>query len=100
MTSAHATGARNPWLGRFVMHCRVCRFISNHTIAYKHKRLVIFPAATLASPDRNVLTEKPMKKLAILAALGVLLGSALSGCIVVPDGGWGYHHHRDYDSRY
>ncbi len=36
-----------------------------------------------------------MKKLAILAALGVLLGSALSGCIVVPDDG-GYHHHHGY----
>ncbi|SAK93174.1 hypothetical protein AWB71_01006 [Caballeronia peredens] len=36
-----------------------------------------------------------MKKLAILAALGVLLSSALSGCIVVPGDG-GYHHHRDY----
>ncbi|SAK93610.1 hypothetical protein AWB77_05330 [Caballeronia fortuita] len=36
-----------------------------------------------------------MKRLAILAALSVLLGSALSGCIVVPDGG-GYHHHHDY----
>lgn len=36
-----------------------------------------------------------MKKLAILAALGVLLGSALSGCIVVPDDG-GWHHHHEY----
>jgi hypothetical protein len=40
-----------------------------------------------------------MKRLAILAALAVLLGSSLSGCIVVPDGG-GYHHHGDYYGRY
>ncbi len=37
-----------------------------------------------------------MKKLAILAALSVLLGSALSGCIILPDDGGGYHHHHDY----
>ncbi|SAK48081.1 hypothetical protein AWB75_01094 [Caballeronia catudaia] len=37
-----------------------------------------------------------MKKLAILAALGVLLSSALSGCIVVPDGGEWHHHHGYY----
>jgi hypothetical protein len=36
-----------------------------------------------------------MKKLAILAALAVVLGSTLSGCIVVPDGGE-WHHHHDY----
>jgi hypothetical protein len=36
-----------------------------------------------------------MKKLAILAVLSVVLGSTLSGCIIVPDGG-GYHHHHDY----
>jgi hypothetical protein len=38
-----------------------------------------------------------MKKLAILAALAVLLGASLGGCIIVPDGGGGgYHHHRDW----
>jgi hypothetical protein len=36
-----------------------------------------------------------MKRLAILAALALVLGSSLGGCIVVPDGG-GYHHHSDY----
>lgn len=36
-----------------------------------------------------------MKRLAILAALSILLGSTLGGCIVVPDGG-GYHHHDYY----
>ncbi len=36
-----------------------------------------------------------MKKLAILAVLSVVLGSTLSGCIIVPDGG-GYHHRHDY----
>jgi hypothetical protein len=40
--------------------------------------------------------EKPMKKLAILAVLGFVLGSSLSGCIVVPGGDGGYHHHHDY----
>ncbi|KLU27047.1 lipoprotein [Caballeronia mineralivorans PML1(12)] len=39
-----------------------------------------------------------MKRLAILATLALLLGSALGGCIIVPDGG-GYHHH-DYYGRY
>jgi hypothetical protein len=38
-----------------------------------------------------------MKKIAILIALGALLGTALSGCIVVPaEGGGGYYHHHDY----
>ncbi|WP_277396174.1 hypothetical protein [Burkholderia sp. Ac-20379] len=36
-----------------------------------------------------------LKRIALLASLAVLLGSTLSGCIVVPDGG-GYHHHHDY----
>ena len=36
-----------------------------------------------------------MKRLAIFATLAVLLGSALGGCIIVPDGG-GYHHHDHY----
>ncbi|SAL11854.1 hypothetical protein AWB67_00134 [Caballeronia terrestris] len=36
-----------------------------------------------------------MKKIAILAALAALLGTALGGCIIVPGDG-GYHHHRDY----
>ncbi|VXB31210.1 conserved hypothetical protein [Burkholderia sp. 8Y] len=36
-----------------------------------------------------------MKKLAILAVLSVVLGSTLSGCIIVPGDG-GYHHHHDY----
>ncbi|AFR17485.1 hypothetical protein AQ802_03345 [Burkholderia pseudomallei] len=37
-----------------------------------------------------------MKRIAVLAALAVALGSVLAGCIVVPDGGYGYPHHRDY----
>ena len=40
-----------------------------------------------------------MKRLALIAALAVLVGSSLGGCIVLPDGG-GYHHHRDYGGRY
>ncbi|AHI66092.1 putative membrane protein [Burkholderia thailandensis USAMRU Malaysia  len=39
-----------------------------------------------------------MKRIAALAALAVVLGSVLAGCIVVPDGG--YHHHRGYYYRY
>ncbi|SAL26755.1 hypothetical protein AWB64_02219 [Caballeronia sordidicola] len=39
-----------------------------------------------------------MKRLALITALAVLIGSSLGGCIVVPDGG-GYHHH-DYYGRY
>ena len=38
-----------------------------------------------------------MKKILIVALAAVCLGSALSGCIVVPEGG--YHHHY-YDDRY
>ncbi|WP_278185272.1 hypothetical protein [Paraburkholderia ginsengiterrae] len=38
-----------------------------------------------------------MKKLLALVILAVSLGSALSGCIVVPEGGgYGYHYH-DHD---
>ncbi|KAF1028587.1 MAG: hypothetical protein GAK40_00877 [Burkholderia plantarii] len=38
-----------------------------------------------------------MKRIALLATLAVLLGTSLTGCIVVPDGGGGgYHHHHDY----
>jgi hypothetical protein len=66
--------------------------ISNPTFAYKRTRLVICRLAKLAS---RIHTEKPMKKIAILVALGALLGTALSGCIVVPGDG-GYHHHHDY----
>jgi hypothetical protein len=36
-----------------------------------------------------------MKRLAILVAMAVALGSTLGGCIVVPGGGGGYHHHYD-----
>ncbi len=35
-----------------------------------------------------------MKRIAVLAALAVVLGSVLGGCIVVPDGG--YYHRHDY----
>ena len=38
-----------------------------------------------------------MKRILVLALAALCLGSALSGCIVVPEGG-GYHHH--YDDRY
>jgi hypothetical protein len=37
-----------------------------------------------------------MKKLAIVAVLAALLGSTLSGCIIVPDGGGWHHHHDDW----
>jgi hypothetical protein len=36
-----------------------------------------------------------MKRIAVLAALALVLGSMLGGCIVVPEGGY-YHHHDDY----
>jgi hypothetical protein len=36
-----------------------------------------------------------MKRIAVLAALALVLGSTLGGCIVVPEGGY-YHHHDDY----
>jgi hypothetical protein len=39
-----------------------------------------------------------MKKILALVLMAVCLGSALSGCIVVP-GGDDYHHHH-YDDRY
>ncbi|CAD6521002.1 hypothetical protein LMG28727_01517 [Paraburkholderia kirstenboschensis] len=40
-----------------------------------------------------------MKRIFALAILAVTLGAALSGCIVVPDGG-GYHDHYRYHDRY
>ncbi|MFC5430546.1 hypothetical protein ACFPTO_17315 [Paraburkholderia denitrificans] len=40
-----------------------------------------------------------MKRILVLTLVALCLGSALSGCIVVPDGD-GYHHHRHYDDRY
>ncbi|WP_274000975.1 hypothetical protein [Burkholderia sp. FERM BP-3421] len=40
-----------------------------------------------------------MKRIAVLAALAIVLGSVLGGCIVVPEGG-GYYHHRDNYYRY
>jgi hypothetical protein len=36
-----------------------------------------------------------MKRIFALVILAITLGSALGGCIVVPDGG-GYHHHDHY----
>jgi hypothetical protein len=36
-----------------------------------------------------------MKRIFALIVLAITLGSALGGCIVVPDGG-GYHHHDHY----
>ncbi len=39
-----------------------------------------------------------MKRIAVLAALAIVLGSVLGGCIVVPEGG--YYHHRDDYYRY
>lgn len=40
-----------------------------------------------------------MKRIFALAVLALTLGSALSGCIVVPDGG-GYHDHGHYHDHY
>lgn len=37
-----------------------------------------------------------MKRFLALVILAVSLGAALSGCIVVPEGGYGYHYH-DHD---
>ncbi|MGH8779797.1 hypothetical protein [Paraburkholderia sp.] len=37
-----------------------------------------------------------MKRIFALVVLAAMLGSALGGCIVVPDGG-GYHDHHDHD---
>lgn len=39
-----------------------------------------------------------MKKIFALAVLAAALGSMLSGCIVVPDGG--YHDHPHYYNHY
>ncbi|MGF6569096.1 hypothetical protein SAMN05443245_1973 [Paraburkholderia fungorum] len=39
-----------------------------------------------------------MRKIIALAILAVTLGTALSGCIVVPDGGYHDHpHYHDHD---
>ncbi|HEX7935365.1 MAG TPA: hypothetical protein VF573_20150 [Paraburkholderia sp.] len=40
-----------------------------------------------------------MKRILALALLAATLGAALSGCIVVPDGG-GYHDHYYHHDRY
>ncbi|WP_027802678.1 hypothetical protein [Paraburkholderia dilworthii] len=40
-----------------------------------------------------------MKRILALAILAATLGTALSGCIVVPDGG-GHHDHYGYHDRY
>lgn len=42
------------------------------------------------------MKEINMKKLISLIAIGIVLSTALSGCIVVPVGGGGYYHHHDY----
>jgi hypothetical protein len=39
-----------------------------------------------------------MKRTLALMLLAISLGSALSGCIVVPEGGYAYHDH--YHDRY
>ena len=39
-----------------------------------------------------------MKRILALVILAATLGTALSGCIVVPDGG--YHNHYRYHDRY
>jgi hypothetical protein len=37
-----------------------------------------------------------MKKILVLTLAAICLGGALSGCIVVPEGGDYHHHHDDY----
>ena len=37
-----------------------------------------------------------MKKFISLVVIGIILGTTLSGCIVVPVGGDGYYHHHDH----
>jgi len=41
-----------------------------------------------------------MKRILALMLLAISLGSALSGCIVVPEGGYAYHDHDHYRDRY
>ena len=48
------------------------------------------------SPYRTSHWEPFMKRLALLAAAALVLGSTLGGCIIVPDGGW-HHHYGYYD---
>jgi hypothetical protein len=38
-----------------------------------------------------------MKKILALVILAATLGSTLSGCIVVPDGGHGHGYYHDHD---
>lgn len=39
-----------------------------------------------------------MKRIFALVVLAITLGSTLSACIVVPDGGYhGHEHYRDHD---
>jgi hypothetical protein len=47
--------------------------------------------------NKTILTrkgEKNVKRLILALVTGALLAASLSGCIVVPDGG--YHHHGYY----
>lgn len=37
-----------------------------------------------------------MKRILMLALMALCLGSALSGCIIVPDGGYHDHWHEHY----
>jgi hypothetical protein len=41
-----------------------------------------------------------MKRTFALMLMAVCLGSALSGCIIVPDGGYHYRDHDRYHDRY
>ncbi|RKE36177.1 hypothetical protein B0G76_2338 [Paraburkholderia sp. BL23I1N1] len=38
-----------------------------------------------------------MKRIFALALLALTLGSALGGCIVVPEGGYHEHYYHDHD---
>jgi hypothetical protein len=63
--------------------------LQTHTTCHRGRRYI----------ERIKRREIPMKRIAVLAALAIVLGSVLGGCIVVPEGG-GYYHHRDNYYRY
>ena len=51
-----------------------------------------------ADPDRLVQRRNRMKRMSLVLAVGVLAATILSGCVIVPLGGWygGGEYERGY----
>ncbi|WP_231755948.1 hypothetical protein [Burkholderia sp. MSMB1552] len=82
------TGARAPRHAFGTAHYAPHVSLQTHTACHAHGRY--------SEPTQP--QEMSMKRIAAFAALAIVLGSVLTGCIVVPEGD--YYHHRDYYYRY